>query len=236
MSDHESQAPVSAESGAAPASARRDTAVERRRKFLVAGLGSVPAIVTLANRPALATGQACTASIQLSATHSIALQGPCGDAPTRWVANSSGSFSSAWKSPYTPSSLFLSIFTGWNSVSNPKASCVHVTNGSLNLVEALKGNLKLRVVLSGTGAGGGNYDSGNGPEFLKQCVATVLNAKLYGSLFPAGMSDTQLISLVASVVNGLVVTGSANSTLKTNIDSALASQISQAQALNKFNP
>ncbi|HEY0526151.1 MAG TPA: hypothetical protein VGD08_22345 [Stellaceae bacterium] len=187
--------------------------------------GGVPAVMTLASRPALAGGPACTVSAVLSANLSNAIEQGlnCGVSPGCWknLAYSDGKWQSTG---YDPDQSFASVF-------GPVPGGSRWTIGTGSLHDALGGNVTITCKIPGKG---GSFTSvavsGNG--FTAQSVGALLNAAAFNKYnhYPLSVYD------VLSRVTGLWSTQPASKGDVQTLASAIAdffnSQIGKAEECN----
>lgn len=187
MNPHIQQKPDATSEAKGERSDARARALARRRRFLTGGLSAVPAIVTLANKPALATNF-CTISAKLSGNASRPITGPCGSSPGCWknhaLSNNASSWTSTGLSPY---GLFTDLFP---LLKTEPWKCIPT---DATLLQALDKTPVIKVKISGS------WVNHKFPEaFTAQIVAGVLNARFFGVAYP--MSED---AIKTSVLNAL---------------------------------
>jgi hypothetical protein len=210
--------PERPQEGAAPRpqpGADADSALARRRRFLLGGLGSVPLIVTLANRPALATGsQTCSISAALSGNMSRPMDNVCGDSPGCWKNHALSNNGAAWtRTGLSPNTPFASVFPMLNSnpdpydtnPSNPPANQRwSVKPASGTMLQALNGTLIIEVELTDTSGKrrvSAEVDLLVTNAFQRHCAAAILNARYYGyPSFP--LTPQQVLDKVTAMTTG----------------------------------
>jgi len=204
------------------AKSTRERVVERRRRFLLGGLSAVPTIVTLANRPALATGgRVCTVSAALSGNASRPLTGRCGSSPGCWKNHALRNNASSWTyAGFSPNQLFISVFPMLNtapwSVSPSNATMLQALNGQVTIKVRLTDGSKTATI--------SNFSSG----FPLQICAAILNAGFFGTpaypLTVQGVKNEIIAALASCKTSGSGATSSSNQSTIRNKISALTAK------------
>lgn len=194
MNPHIEQKPDALSEAEAERSDAQARALARRRRFLTGGLSAVPAIVTLANKPALAKNF-CTISAKLSGNASRPMRGPCGSSPGCWKNHALRNNASSWTSTgLSPHGLLTSLFPILKT--NPWR-CVP---SDATLLQALDKSCVIQAKVNGSWV-----DPKFPKAFTAQIVAGVLNARFFGIAYP--MSEE---AIKASVINALSFSSSLN--------------------------
>lgn len=196
MNPHIEQKPDALSEAEGERADARARALARRRRFLTGGLSAVPAIVTLANKPALAKNF-CTVSAKLSGNASRPIKGPCGSSPGCWKNHALKNNASSWTSTgLSPHGLLTSLFP---ILKTDPWKCYP---SDATLLQALDKSCVIRAKVNGSWV-----DPKFPKAFTAQIVAGVLNARFFGIAYP--MSED---AIKANVINAL----SFHSSLTTN--------------------
>jgi hypothetical protein len=155
--------------------------------------GGVPAVMTLASRPALAAGPACTVSAVLSANLSNAVEQGlnCGVSPGCWynLAYKDGKWQTTG---FDPNQSFASVF-------GPVSGGSPWTIGTGSLHDALKGSVSITCkVPKGQGF---ETVTVNGNGFTAQSVGAVLNAGAFNKYNHYPLNVQQVVAEVQGLWN-----------------------------------
>jgi hypothetical protein len=192
MNPHIEQKPDASSGAEGERSDARARALARRRRFLTGGLSAVPAIVTLANKPALAKNF-CTVSAKMSGNASRPMRGPCGSSPGCWKNHALKNNASSWTSTgLSPHGLLTSLFPMF------KTHPWKCFPSDATLLQALEMSCVIRAKVDGSWV-----DPKFPKAFTAQIVAGVLNARFFGTFYPIGED-----AIKQSVLNALTSYGS----------------------------